>query len=61
MGPSIETFTDKNAFIPYGIEDMMKNAKPIPLMAGIVEEEGYMYIFGKALRPDGVHSIIIVD
>jgi len=46
LGPSIEKFK-RNAFIPYEVEDMMKKAKPVPLMAGIAEEEGYMYIFGK--------------
>ena len=48
MGPSVEKFAD-GAFIPSDVKVLIKEAEPVPLIAGITEQEGYMYIFSKAL------------
>lgn len=48
LGPTEEKI-GMNPFLPYSIERLKKEAEPVPLMAGICEGEGYMFILGEIL------------
>lgn len=49
LGPTEERIK-KDAFIPYDIERLKREAEPVPLMAGICKGEGYMFVFGEVLQ-----------
>ena len=48
LGPSFECFAE-GAFLPpsENIEELMKQAEPVPILAGITSKEGYMIYCSK--------------
>lgn len=46
MKPSVE-YTQEDAFLPDKVENLMPVAKPVPTIAGITKQEGYMLYRGE--------------